>query len=240
VSNVELDGHWLLPGKLIKRIATAVRAVVDRYKRQTKPIGDIDFRVRGYLSKDCIQKLQCPREEYRAQALAIRYANGIEGLGTDETSYYVDWEVRVKECARRSCGRFDILKHYNDDDLIISEVKRYRDESTTTVVDAQLRRYEQELRSYGLNVRRDPSFRNANGSGVIGAFVDNQGRTNVVWAPSDHIGHIYYAPVEELEDKAERGNEELEEVLQNAEVFIENPLEEERDHTWWCGLCILS
>jgi RHS repeat-associated protein len=243
VSNVELDGHWLLPGKLIRAVAKTVAKAVssaDKYKRQTKTIDDIDFRVRGYLSKGCIRDLRCPREEYRAQALAIRYANSLEGLGTDETSYYVDWEVRVRECQRRSCGRIDILKHYFDDDLIISEVKRYTGESTTTAVNDQLRRYERELRSYGLNVRRDPSFRNAHGTGVIGAFVDDDGRTNVVWAPADHIGHIYYAPVEELEDRADRGNEELEEVLENAEVFIENPLEEERDTPWWCGLCILS
>jgi RHS repeat-associated protein len=238
ITNIEYDGHRVLPGPLAKRAA----ADDDKYKRQTKRIDGLKFRVRGYLSKECLQELRCRWDEWSAEALAIRYANGIEGLVAEETSYYVDWEVRRQGCRReRGCGRFDILKHYNDDDLIISEVKRYTGESTTTAVNEQLTRYEEELREYGLNVRRDPSFRNAHGSGVLGAFIDRRGRTNVVWAPRDHIGHIYFAPVEDIEEDAEDGNEELQEVLDAAQVFIENAEEqrEEEDSPGWC-ICILS
>jgi RHS repeat-associated protein len=204
------------PSMAISSVEAGVAGGGRDFGRQDLALSDVDLRVRGYLSDDCLMIMRCSGNEQIAQAMALRWASGnlysdpaaLAGGGLLADS--LDWEVGPPGWPSNfDVFRVDIMRHDFDDEWWISEVKRYVGPRTVSKVNRQLSGYEALLTvmigDKEVTVGRDAAFLSANeGTGVIGVFrgkpasalnsVDQD--DYVVW--SSQPGHIYFDNLERV------------------------------------------
>jgi hypothetical protein len=196
------------------------------YDRQQADIQGRELWVRGYLNPRCVRSnFPCTskwrgtfRPEYTAQAHAIRALSNLGGrrswaernIERDPVDNNVHWEVGPQ---KGGGWRIDILvQDPETGEVTILEVKRYRGPATTTTVDNQLTRYENNMDRLGVTVTRNNEL-NSRGWAVTynepPGLGESEGRQWYAWADPENPGHIYFAPADETpQDVRERAEEE--------------------------------